>query len=120
MSPSVVAVLFTHARTTGTRPASCVSETHATPSRRRRCATFDAATTPRRIAPMGVSFGPRIRLPVTDLATTVAMVVEQCKPHPDYEPPELWSQTREALGSIKQISAHDPWPPLRDQQQDAA
>lgn len=54
--------------------------------------------------------GERIRQPARDAATAFGAIVAQTRPHPDYEPPLLWSQTGAALEEIAR-AAKDQWPP---------
>lgn len=64
--------------------------------------------------------GPRMRMDASDLATTIAVVVEQCKPHPDYDPPALWAETRKSLGLLQKAATGQPWPPTQNREKDAA
>ncbi len=56
--------------------------------------------------------GERIRQPATSAAAAFGAIAAQTKPHPDYEPPFLWSQTSKALEEITR-AAKDQWPPAR-------
>lgn len=56
--------------------------------------------------------GERIRQPATSAAVAFGSIAAQTKPHPDYEPPLLWSQTGKALEEIIR-AAKGRWPPAR-------
>lgn len=56
--------------------------------------------------------GERIRQPATSAAAAFGAIAAQTKPHPDYEPPLLWSQTSKALEEITR-AAKGQWPPAR-------
>lgn len=57
--------------------------------------------------------GERIRQPATSVAAAFGAIAAQTKPHPDYEPPLLWSQTGQALSILENITSGRPWPPAR-------
>lgn len=58
--------------------------------------------------------GERIRQPATSAAAAFGAVAAQTMPHPDYEPPLLWAQTRKALEEIA-AAGTGQWPPPRQE-----
>lgn len=56
--------------------------------------------------------GERIRQPAISAAAAFGAIAAQTRPHPDYEPPPLWSQTGKALEEITR-AAKGQWPPAR-------
>ena len=50
--------------------------------------------------------------PAISAADAFGAIAAQTKPHPDYEPPLLWSQTSKALTELTR-AVKGQWPPAR-------
>jgi energy-coupling factor transporter ATP-binding protein EcfA2 len=60
-----------------------------------------------------IILGARTRQPVSTMAAAFGIVAAQTRPHPDYDPPLLWSHTDKALTVLREVSGTMPWPPER-------
>ena len=57
--------------------------------------------------------GESIRQSAATATSAFGTVVAHTKPHPDYDPPYLWSDTAVALSAIADAAQHSQWPPAR-------